>query len=190
MKAGKRGSRWQKPTRKISHSHVTEKPSIFGSDWKDVTYYTVDDSDKTVTIRTGYEIIERIIDKYAQFLLPSDLEVNTWWTDTGMTDEEVIQNYHTHGEYEQFHSEIKTDMNVEQLLSGKFDTNELVLKLTILAYNILRMIGQESIGRRKTRHKVHRRRLRTVISNMIMMASHVTEHAQQSIMGLGKNNVW
>ena len=66
----------------------------------------------------------------------------------------------------------------------------MVLELTILAYNILRMIGQESIGRRKTRHKVHRRRLRTVISNMIMMASHVTEHARQLIMGLGKSNVW
>ncbi len=73
--------------------------------------------------------------------------------------------------------------DVERLPSGKFDTNELVLELTILAYNILRMIGQESIGRRKTRHKVHRRRLRTVISNMIMMASDVTEHARQFIMG-------
>ena len=80
-------------------------------------------------------------------------------------------------------------MDVGRLPSGKFDTNELVLELTIL-YNILRMIGQESIGRRKTRHKVHRRRLRTVISNMIMMASHVTEHARQLIMGLGKSNVW
>ncbi len=65
-----------------------------------------------------------------------------------------------------------------------------VLELTILAYNILRMIGQETIGRRKTRHKVHRRRLRTVISNMILMASHVTEHARQLIMGLGQSNVW
>lgn len=166
------------------------KTVYIGSDWKDVTYHTVDGSDKTVTIRTGYEIIERTIDKYGQFLLPSDLEVNTWWTNTGMTDEEVIQNYHAHGECEQFHSEIKTDMDVERLPSGKFDTNELVLELTILAYNILRMIGQESIGRRKTRHKVHRRRLRTVISNMIMMASHVTEHARQLIMGLGKSNVW
>ena len=75
-----------------------------------------------------------------------------------MEDSEVIQNYHAHGECEQFHSEIKTDMDVERLPSGKFDTNELVLELTILAYNILRMIGQETIGRRKTRHKVHRRR--------------------------------
>jgi len=125
------------------------KTVYVGSDWKEVTYRTMEGNDKTVTIRTGYEIIERTIDKYGQFLLPADLEVNTWWTNTGMEDSEVIQNYHAHGECEQFHSEIKTDMDVERLPSGKFDTNELVLELTILAYNILRMIGQETIGRGK-----------------------------------------
>ena len=107
-----------------------------------------------------------------------------------MSDDEVIGHYHAHGECEQFHSEIKTDMDVERLPSGKFETNELVLELTILAYNILRMIGQESIGRRKTRHKVKRHRLRTVISNLVMMAGHVTSHARQLIIGLGKSNVW
>lgn len=61
-----------------------------------------------------------------------------------------------------------------------------------IACNILRMIGQETIGGRTPRQKrnVKRRRLRTVISNLIMMASHVTTHARQVIMGLGKSNVW
>jgi hypothetical protein len=83
-------------------------------------------------------------------------------------------------------------MDLERLPSGKFDTNELILELTIIAYNILRMIGQESIGRRgtETKHKVRRRRLRTVIGDMIMMASHVTEHARQLIIGLGRSNTW
>ncbi|MDE7016868.1 MAG: IS1380 family transposase, partial [Lachnospiraceae bacterium] len=87
---------------------------------------------------------------------------------------------------------IKTDMDVGRLPSGKFETNELVLELTILAYNILRMIGQESIGRKGTgtKHKVRRRRLRTVIGNMVMMASHVTEHARQLLIGLGRSNIW
>ena len=163
-----------------------------GSDWKPVTYTTEDGVEKNVTIRTGYEIIERTIDKYGQFLLPSDIEANTWWTNTGMTDAEVIQNYHAHGECEQFHSEIKTDMDVERLPSGKFETNELVLELTMIAYNILHMIGQETIGGRgpKPRHKVHRRRLRTVIGNLIMLASHITTHARQVVMGLGRSNVW
>ena len=56
----------------------------------------------------------------------------------------------------------------------------------------LRMIGQGTIGGRSPRQKrdVRRRRLHTVISNLIMMASHVTTHARQLIMGLGKSNVW
>ena len=168
------------------------KTVYIGSDWKPVTYKTQSGEEKTITIRTGYEIINRTIDKYGQFLFPNDIEANTWWTNLGLNDHEIISLYHAHGECEQFHSEIKTDMDLERLPSGKFDTNELVLELAIIAYNILRMIGQESIGRRgtETRHKVRRRRLRTVIGNMIMMASHVTEHARQLIIGLGRSNVW
>lgn len=168
------------------------KTVYIGSDWKPVSYKTEDGEEKNITLRTGYEIINRTIDKYGQFLLEGDIEVNTWWTNLGMTDREVIGLYHAHGESEQFHSEIKTDMDVERLPSGKFETNELVLELTILAYNILRMIGQESIGRKgtETKHKVRRRRLRTVIGNMIMMASHVTEHARQLLIGLGRSNIW
>ena len=83
-------------------------------------------------------------------------------------------------------------MDVERRPSGKFDTNELVLELTILAYNILRMIGQESHGKKDTpmKHNVRRRRLRTVISNLIMMASQVTGHAHRIMIGLGHSNVW
>ena len=168
------------------------KTTYIGSDWKPVSYTTDEGKQKTVTIRTGYEIMERTIDKHGQFKFPADIEVNTWWTNTGMTDEEVIKEYHAHGESEQFHSEIKTDMDVERLPSGKFDTNKLVLELTILSYNILRMMGQESIGRRgtQTRHKVKRRRLRSVINNLVMMASHVTTHARQLIIGVGKSKAW
>ncbi len=53
-----------------------------------------------------------------------------------------------HGESEQYHSEIKTDMDVERLLSGKFESNNLALELTVIAYNILRIIGQESLKKR------------------------------------------
>ena len=56
----------------------------------------------------------------------------------------MIRLYHEHGESEQYHSAIKTDMDVERFPSGKFDTNELVLELTVLAYNILRVIGQKN----------------------------------------------
>jgi len=74
-----------------------------------------------------------------------DIELNTWRTNLGLADDEIIRLYHAHGECEQYHSEIKSDMDVERLPSRKFATNEWVLELTILAYNILRIIGQESL---------------------------------------------
>lgn len=168
------------------------KTVYIGSDWRDISWKSEDGTIQRATIRTGYEIMERTMDRYGQFLFPVDLEINTWWTNTGLSDEEVIENYHAHGECEQYHSEIKTDMDVERLPSGKFATNKLVLELTILSYNILRMMGQESIGREsaKTKHKVHRRRLRTVMGNLIMMACHVTEHARSMVMNLGRSNPW
>lgn len=165
------------------------KTVYIGSDWIETKSKVFK---KQFTLRAGYEIIERTIDKTGQYLLIPDTEVNTWWTNLGMTDTEIIELYHAHGECEQFHSEVKTDMDLERLPSGKFATNALVLELGMIAYNILRMIGQGTIGGRAPRQKreVKRRRLRTVISNLIMMASHVTRHARQLIIGLGKSNVW
>ena len=165
------------------------KTVYIGSDWKTVTSKQFN---KEFTLRTGYEITERTIDKYGQFNLVPDVEVETWWTNLGDPDEEIIRLYHVHGECEQFHSEVKTDMDLERLPSGKVATNALILELGMIAYNILRMIGQGTIGERAPRQKrnVKRRRLRTVISNLIMMAGHVTMHARQLIIGLGKSNVW
>lgn len=165
------------------------KTIYIGSDWKTVTSKQFK---QEFTLRAGYEITERTINKYGQFMFPTDIEVETWWTNLGETDREIIRLYHAHGECEQYHSEIKTDMDIERLPSGKFDTNALVLELSIIAYNILRMIGQGTIGGCAPRQKrdVKRRRMRTVISNLIMMASHITTHARQLIMGLGKSNIW
>lgn len=165
------------------------KTVYIGSDWKTVTSKQFN---KEFTLRTGYEITERTIDKYGQFNLVPDVEVETWWTNLGDPDEEIIRLYHAHGECEQFHSEVKTDMDLERLPSGKFATNALILELGMIAYNILRMIGQGTIGERAPRQKrdVKRRRLRTVISNLIILAGYVTMHARQLIIGLGKSNVW
>ena len=165
------------------------KTVYIGSDWKDVTSKQCK---KDFTLRAGYEITERTIDKHGQFLIVPDIEVETWWTNLGESDEDIIDLYHAHGECEQYHSEIKTDMDLERLPSGKFATNGLVLELGMIAYNILRMIGQGTTYGRAPRQKreVRRRRIRTVISNLVMMAGHITTHARQLIIGLGKSNVW
>jgi hypothetical protein len=164
-----------------------------GSALKDVTYKNSEGNSCTKSIRIVYEVIERTIDKRGQILLSPEIELNTWWTNLELPDEEIIDLYHAHGESEQFHSEIKTDMDVERLPSGKFETNKLVLELTILAYNILRMMGQESLRKddgRKLKRPVKRRRLRTVIGNLIMIAGHLTQHSRKVLLALGRSNVW
>ena len=68
---------------------------------------------------------------------------NMWWTNPGWSDDQIIESCHAHGQCEQYHSELKTDMDLERLPSGKFETNAIVLELAMIAFNILRMIGQE-----------------------------------------------
>ena len=168
------------------------KTVYIGQTFRDVTYSLPDNTEKTVGIRTIYEITERTIDKYGQILLIPDIELNTLWTNLPLPDEAIIDLYHAHGESEQYHSEIKTDMDVERLPSGKLESNKLVLELTMVAYNILRIIGQESLKKRDDpgRKKIRRRRIRTVISNLIQFAGHLTEHAGRLVLAIGKSNGW
>ena len=79
-------------------------------------------------------------------------------------------------------------MDLERFPSGKFDTNELVLELAVAAYNILRMIGDEGIGpNHPMKHPVKRRRIGTVIKNLVMIACHITRHARRTKLGLGRS---
>ena len=169
------------------------KTVYVGTTFKEITYKDPEGNTCTNSIRIVYEVIERTIDKYGQVLLLPDIELNTWWTNLTLSDSEIINLYHAHGESEQFHSEIKTDMDVERLPSGKLETNKLVLMLTILAYNILRMMGQESLRKddaRKMKRPVKRRRLRTVINNLILIAGHITRHSRRVVLALGRSNIW
>ena len=124
------------------------KTVYIGQTFRNVTYSLSDNEEKTVGIRTIYEITERTIDRYGQYFIVPDIELGTYWTNTSLPDETVIDLYHAHGESEQYHSEIKTDMDVERLPSGKFESNKLVPELTMIAYNILRIIGQEPLKKK------------------------------------------
>ena len=169
------------------------KTVYLGTSSKDITYKDSEGNSCKRSVSIVYEVIKRTIDKRGQILLAPDIELNTWWTNLDQHYDEIISLYHAHGESEQFHSEIKTDMDVERLPSGKFDTNALVLDLTILAYNILRMMGQESLKKddaRKTKETVKRRRLRTVIANLIQIAGHITQHSRRVVLALGRSNIW
>lgn len=153
-------------------------------------YWSIQDCDRK--IRIVYQVIERTCTADGQLLLVPEIEAQTWWTSLNHPEEKIIGLYNDHGTCEQFHSEIKTDMDLERLPSGKFETNSLVLELGILAYNILRIMGQESVKQTDAsmRKTAKRRRIRTVIQNLILIATRIVTHARKTYLNLGRSNAW
>jgi hypothetical protein len=128
--------------------------------------------EKTYIFKRVVRVIERTIDKNGQFLLAPEITLEGWWSDLAMAPEDIIELYRHHATSEQFHSEFKTDLDLERLPSGKFATNALVMALGAFAYNILRFVGQTGLitpfG--PMRHSAKRRRLRTVIQELMYLA--------------------
>ena len=124
-------------------------------------------------LRRVMRVIERTIDKHGQHLLIPDIEIDGWWTSLELDEETIIARYADHATSEQFHSEFKTDLDVERLPSGKFATNALVLACAMLAYNILRWIGQTGLlgPDAPPRAPAKRRRLRTVMQELMYVAA-------------------
>lgn len=142
--------------------------------------------------RMVVEVVERTTRANGQLLLVPEVEVQTWWTSLAEAPDTVIRLYQEHGTMEQFHSEFKTDLDLERLPSGKLATNNLVLQCALLAYNILRVMGQATIGDptiplRKARQ---RRRIRTVIQNLVYLAARLVVHARQVRLRYGRGNTW
>ncbi|MBP6763221.1 IS1380 family transposase [Zoogloea oleivorans] len=141
-----------------------------------------------VTMHRVMHLIERTIDRDGQILLMPDLEIEGWLTSLELPVAEIVALYQAHGTHEQFHSEFKTDLDLERLPSGKFATNDLVLSLAVLAFNILRAIGQATLIEPDSpvRHPAKRRRLKTVMQEIIGVAARVITHARRLTLGLGQ----
>jgi hypothetical protein len=90
-------------------------------------------------------LTERTIDKHGQHLLLPVYQLEGWWTSRREAPEQVIRRYQRHGTHEQFHAEIKTDLDLERLPSGKFDGNDRILQRGRLADNGLRLLGQRGL---------------------------------------------
>jgi hypothetical protein len=159
------------------------------------TFTDANGIERTITLRRVMRVTERATDKKGQMLLEPDIELEGWWTSLKLSDQEIIELYKGHAQCEQYHAEIKTDMDLERLPSGKFATNQLVMGCGALVYNILRFIGQVALVNAKgiIRHEAKRRRVKTVIQELVYFAGrlitsgrrlklrfsrHVTAHAE------------
>jgi len=148
-----------------------------------------DDNKTEYVVQRVMRLVERTADRDGQLLLEPDYELEGWWTSLDEAPEAVIKRYQAHATHEQFHSEIKTDLDLERLPSGKFAANDLILHLAQLAYNILRLMGQLGMTGELSpvRHPAKRRRLRTVLQELVHRAALVIHKARQIILDFGQD---
>ena len=81
-----------------------------------------------------------------------------------------------------------TPLDLERLPSSKFASNTLILTLGMLTYNILRWIGLAGLMDEDSpvRHQAKRRRLRTVMQELIYLAAHIYERGRRLVMRFGR----
>lgn len=143
-------------------------------------------------VRRILRITERTVDARGQQFLVPEILLEGWTTSlpATFTAEVIIDLYAGHATHEQFHAEFKTDLDLERLPSGKFDTNYLVCQLAALAMNVLRLMGQQGLlgPHAPVRHAAKRRRVKTVIQELVIRAARVICHAGRLWLGLGAND--
>lgn len=144
-------------------------------------------------MRLVWQATERYASKDGQLLVEPEVTIEAYWTSLDWPPGVIHRFYQQRGTSEQFHSELKTDLDLERLPSGKLSANQHVLDLGMMAYNLLRLLGQQMLGSglvpgRKAQSK--RLRLRTVLQNLIYMAGRWIRHARQWRLRIFEGHGW
>jgi hypothetical protein len=135
----------------------------------------------------------RTIDAPGQHVIEPQLTLEGWSTSPPKKDfppETIIALYADHGTHEQFHAALGTDMDLERLPSGKFDTNYLVCALVALAMNVPSLMCQAGLHGpdAPVRHEARRRRIKTEMQELISRAGRLILHGCRLILGLGTDD--
>lgn len=148
----------------------------------------LDDTEDRLIVK----VTVRQSDAKGQLFLEPQISLEGWTTSLKpevADDAAVIALYRDHATSEQFHSEFKTDLDLERLPSGKFDTNDLVMAFAVLAYNILRWMGQRALlgPDAPVRHQAKRRRLKTVMQELMYMACRLVSSGRRRTLRFGRH---
>ena len=120
-----------------------------------------------------------------QPLLIPHLSLHLWRTNlpkSKFSPQDVIHLYKDHATSEQFHSEFKTELDIEKLPSSKFKTNELIVAMAQLVFNMIRVIGHEAQTSQllNPKGKKSRLRIRTILLKIILFPCKL----------IRKNKIW
>lgn len=151
------------------------------------------DDEKQISLRVVWRATERLAEPDGQLLTEPEITIDAYWTSLDWSPEDIQDFYQQRGTSEQFHSELKTDLDLERLPSGKLAANQHILDLAMIAYNVLRVLGQQMLasgqvpGRKADSQRL---RLRTVLNSLIYMAGRVVRHARRQILRIFQGHGW
>jgi hypothetical protein len=135
------------------------------------------------TVRLVYEVTERTSKKGQALLLP-EYKLFSVWTDLEkVSDADILRLYRDRGTCEQYFAELKSELDLERLPSGKFSVNELFFQLGVLVNNMLRVLGESLIDSGVIwLKKATRRRLRTIMQGMMYLCGRLVRHARRIVL--------
>lgn len=142
-------------------------------------------------VRRIVNVTVRTSDAQGQLYLEPEVSLEGWITSlpaSMASDQQIMELYCDHATSEQFHSEFKSDLDLERLPSGKFATNNLVMAFATLGYNLLRWMGLRLTGPdAPIRHPAKRRRLKTVMQELMYMACRLIHSHRQWLLRFGRH---
>jgi hypothetical protein len=141
-------------------------------------------------VRLVFEVTERT-EKHGQLLLSPEITVFSVWTNLDLPEKDVLRLYRDRGTCEQYFAELKSELDLERPPSGKFTANELFYQVGMLAYKMLRMMGDwllraDGLGLKKA----NRRRLRTVMRGVMHMCGRMVKHARRQWLNVVGGRGW
>jgi len=141
-------------------------------------------------VRLVFEVTETTKKKGRPLLYP-DITVFSAWTTLDLPEREILRIYRDRGTSEQYHAELKTEMDMERLPSGNFKVNSTFLRLGMLVYNMLKVLGRDMVlSKALGLKKATRRRMKTVMRSLILMCGKIVKHARRIELHLDCPNPW
>jgi hypothetical protein len=138
----------------------------------------------------AFEVTE-IVSKNRRGLIIPESRVCLLWTSLESEAYEVLRLYRDRGTSEQYHSELKTDLGMERLPSGKFLVNAAYLSLGMLVYNMMRVMSDHMIGYSELGlKKAARRRTSTIMNCFINICARFVRHARYVSIYINSPSKW
>ena len=144
-------------------------------------------------LRLVFEVREIFIKNGRQLLVPEMTLFSAWTSleSEWFTDKEVLRLYRLRGTSEQYHAEFKSEMDMERPPSGDLTVNNAFLRMGMLTHNMLKVIALDLAGAQGLGLKTAtRRRIRTVINSVILMAGRVVKGSRYLKMQLACSKQW